>query len=158
MGDGISIQDGDFRILFQNQKHKDLVGDHKGELCYEAYSHGDHIRDDCPVARSYQDGGIHTVVHSTVTDKGMLYGEITASSVRDADNRIVAGIELVRNITDRKRTEEALKASEKKYRVLVDTALVGIYRTTMSGQLLYANEALARILEYDSPDQTETSR
>jgi len=154
MGDGISIQDADFRILFQNRKHKDLMGDHRGELCYEAYPpHGDHICDDCPVALSYQDGGIHTVERSTVTDKGMLFGEITASSVRDADGRIVAGIEIVRNITGRRQTEEALRESEKKYRALVDTALVGIYRTTVSGQFLYANEALARMFGYDSPDQ-----
>ena len=153
MGDGISIQDADYRILFQNQKHKDLVGDHLGELCYAAYEHGDHICDGCPVALSYQDGGIHTVERSAETDNGTLFVEITASSVRDADGRIVAGIELVRNITGRKRTEEALRASEKKYRDLVDTALVGIYRTTASGQFLFANEALARMFEYDSPEQ-----
>ncbi len=153
MGDAISIQDADFRILFQNQKHKDLVGDHEGELCYAAYQHGDHICEGCPVALSYRDGGIHTVERSAVTDKGTLFAEITASSVRDADGRIVAGIEIARNITGRKRTEEALRDSEKKYRDLVDTALVGIYRTTVSGEFLYANEALARMLGYDSPEQ-----
>ncbi len=153
MGDGISIQDADFRILFQNQKHRDLVGDHQGEFCYAAYQHGDQICDGCPVALSYRDGGVHTVERSAVTDNGTLFVEITASSVRDADGRIMAGIEIVRNITGRKRTEEALRDSEKKYRDLVDTALVGIYRTTVSGRFLYANEALARMFGYDSAEQ-----
>ena len=153
MGDGVSIQDADFRILFQNRKHKDLAGDHTGEHCYEAYQHGDHVCDGCPVALSYRDGGVHTVERSALTDKGMLYAETTASSVRDADGTIVAGIEIVRNITGRRRTEEALRDSEKKYRDLVDTALVGVYRTTLSGTFLYANEALARMFEYDSPEQ-----
>jgi hypothetical protein len=112
------------------------MGDHVGELCYAAYQHGDHVCGGCPVALSYRDGGIHTVERTAATANGTHFAEVTASSVRDADNRVVAGIELVRNITDRKRTEEALKASEKKYRALVDTALVGIYRTTMSGQFL----------------------
>ncbi len=149
MGDGISIQDADFRILFQNQIHRDLIGDHLGELCYAAYNHRDRVCDGCPVAMSYQDGGIHTVERLTPP----IHAEITASSVRDADGRIVAGIEMVRNITGRRRTEEALRESEKKYRDLVDTALVGVYRTTTAGLLLYANEALAHILEYDSPEQ-----
>ena len=153
MGDGISIQDADFRIQFQNRKHKDLMGDHQGEFCYEAYRHGDRICDGCPVALSYQDGGVHTVERSTATDNGTLFGEITASSVRDANGRIVAGIEMVRNITGRKRTEEALRESERKYRDLVDTSLVGVYRTTTAGQFLYANEALGRMFEYDSPEE-----
>jgi two-component system NtrC family sensor kinase len=153
MGDGISIQDADFRILFQNQKHRDLMGVHVGELCYAAYQHGDQVCGGCPVALSYRDGGIHTVERTAATANGTHFAEVTASSVRDADNRIVAGIEIVRNITDRKRTEAALRDSEKKYRDLVDTALVGIYRTTTSGQFLFANEALARMFEYDSPEQ-----
>ena len=153
MGDGISIQDADFRILFQNQQHRDLVGDHVGELCYAAYQHGDRVCGGCPVALAYQDGGVHTVERSATTANGTHFVEVTASSVRDADNRIVAGIEMVRNITDRKRIEAALRDSEKKYRDLVDTALVGVYRTSTSGQFLYANDALARMFEYDSPEQ-----
>jgi len=149
MGDGISIQDADFRVLYQNQIHRDLIGDHVGEFCYAAYNRRDRVCDGCPVALAYQDGGIHTVERSTPP----IHAEITASSVRDADNRIVAGIEMVRNITDRKRIEAALRDSEKKYRDLVDTALVGVYRTSRSGQFLYANDALARMFEYDSPEQ-----
>jgi PAS domain-containing protein len=149
MGDGISIQDADFRILFQNQKHKDLVGDHRGEFCYAAYQHGDRICEGCPVALSYRDGGIHTVERSAVTDNGTLFAEITASSVRDADGRIVAGIEIVRNITGRKRTEDALRDSEKKYRDLVDTALV-VYRTTVSGT--FTRIKRLHMLGYDSAE------
>ena len=47
------------------------------------------------------------------------------------------------------RTVELTK-SEKKYRDLVDNALVGIYKTNIRGDHLYGNEALARMLEFES--------
>ena len=37
MGDGVSIQDTDFKVLYQNQVHKDIIGEHTGEYCYKAY-------------------------------------------------------------------------------------------------------------------------
>ena len=46
MGEGISIQDRDFRVLYQNQHHKDIVGgDRAGENCYRAYQSRDQV---CP--------------------------------------------------------------------------------------------------------------
>lgn len=37
MGDAVSIQDRDFKVLYQNEVHKQLIGSHVGEFCYEAY-------------------------------------------------------------------------------------------------------------------------
>lgn len=49
--------------------------------------------------------------------------------------------------------ESALIESEKKYRELVDNALVGVFRTTLEGNLLYVNEELAKMFEFDSPEE-----
>ena len=43
-----------------------------------------------------------------------------------------------------------LARSEKKYRDLVDNALVGVYKTNLRGDHLYVNEAMTRILEFES--------
>jgi PAS domain S-box-containing protein len=56
------------------------------------------------------------------------------------------------DIDERKRAEEALQESEKKYRNLVNNALVGIYKTNLKGDLLYVNEALSKMLEFESPE------
>ena len=37
MGDGISIQDTSFKVLYQNEIHKGFVGEHIGEYCYKGY-------------------------------------------------------------------------------------------------------------------------
>jgi two-component system cell cycle sensor histidine kinase/response regulator CckA len=54
---------------------------------------------------------------------------------------------------EREQTEEAPRESERKYRDLVDNSIVGIYRTNSAGKILYVNEALARMLEFDSPEE-----
>jgi len=47
--------------------------------------------------------------------------------------------------------EEALERSEASYRRLVSAPQVGVLRSTMAGEILFANEAMARLLGLDSP-------
>jgi PAS domain S-box-containing protein len=109
IGDGISIQDTDYKIIYQNQTYKNLIGDHVGEYCYKAYEKRDTVCEECPVTMSFADEKIHTVERVGMTDKGAVHVEVTASPLRDAGGKIIAGIEVVRNITERKRMEESLR-------------------------------------------------
>ena len=70
------------------------------------------------------------------------------------DRQQIAGIRCTfQDIMDRNQAEEALRESEKKYRQLFETAMVGIYRTGIEdGKFLVANESLARMLGYESVD------
>lgn len=76
---------------------------------------------------------------------------VSARIVYD-ENQVPTGIEgILRNITERKRIELALKDSEQKYRDLVDNALVGVYRTNIAGDILFVNEALSKLAGFSSP-------
>lgn len=55
------------------------------------------------------------------------------------------------DITERKKTEEALLQSEEKYRSMFENAAEGIFQTTPEGRLLNANLALARMTGYQTP-------
>lgn len=58
-----------------------------------------------------------------------------------------------RDITARRRTEEALLESERKYRNLVANAPVGVYKTNVNGEFIFANDAIAKMLEFGSPEE-----
>ena len=65
-------------------------------------------------------------------------------------NPAVAGVLVnMRDVTDRVSMEEALRASEARYRSIVETALEGIWLLDSDGQSLFANESLAQILGRD---------
>ncbi len=74
-------------------------------------------------------------------------------SPRIKDGKFVATRAIFRDITERKLAGEALKKSEREYRDLVDSALVGVYRTNLRGDILFVNEALVRMFEFDSPEE-----
>lgn len=60
---------------------------------------------------------------------------------------------IVRDITDWKLTQDALYASEERYRHLFDNAPLGIYRSTPDGRILMANPALLKMLGFSDLDE-----
>jgi PAS domain S-box-containing protein len=60
---------------------------------------------------------------------------------------------LYQDVTERKRAERALHESEERYRLLFETNLAGVYRTTRGGRSLHCNQALANMLGYNSPQE-----
>ena len=65
-----------------------------------------------------------------------------------------AVLSVSRDISERKRAEEALRESEEKYRNIFNNALVGIFRTRISdGKVLECNERFARTYGYKTPEE-----
>jgi PAS domain S-box-containing protein len=148
VGDGISIQDTNYRVLYQNQLAKDMVGDHIGEYCYKAYQCEDQVCEGCHLAMSFMDGGIHKKEQYRITDAGILYYEIIASPLRDSTGKVVAGIEAVRDITQRKKMEEKLRESEERFRRIFEDGPLGMLIADPDYRVLKANKALCEMLGY----------
>ena len=104
VGDAITMQDLDMRILYQNRAHIELMGEHQGEYCYAAYQNQSAVCPGCHLAQSYLDGITRKTEKNSQSSHGLRVSEIISSPLRDASGRIVAGIESVRDITDRTRT------------------------------------------------------
>ncbi len=63
---------------------------------------------------------------------------------------------MVRDITDRKRTEESLRIAEENYRSIFENALEGIFQSSPEGHYIQVNPALAKIYGYKSADEMIT--
>lgn len=113
MGDGVSIQDKNYTVIFQNEVHKSFIGDHLGATCYQAFEHKDQVCSDCPVTLAMTDGKVHCAERSIATPAGPRHFEISASPLRDGTDAIVGGIEVVRDVTERKKAEEQLIHAQK---------------------------------------------
>ncbi len=62
-----------------------------------------------------------------------------------------------RDAAEKKKTEDALRESEEKYRTLFENAIEGICQSTPDGRFISLNPALARMFGYDSPEDVLAS-
>ena len=72
--------------------------------------------------------------------------------VRNEDGEVVGVLTIARDITERKRMEEALRESEKRYRSLFDTAPVGYHELDTEGRVTRVNETELELLGYTSDE------
>ena len=85
---------------------------------------------------------------------------------KDGDTRLLASVRsgpimledrlastgTIRDITEERRTQHALLSAERKFRAIFENAVIGMYQSTPTGQYLRANQALAEIFGYVSPE------
>ncbi len=72
---------------------------------------------------------------------------------RDPDGKPLRVIGTNMDITERKEAEEALRTSEQRYRKLFEATVAGAYVTRPDGTFLDFNDALMRMLGYDSREE-----
>jgi PAS domain S-box-containing protein/putative nucleotidyltransferase with HDIG domain len=82
-------------------------------------------------------------------DGTQIFASILASPII-VNNVQVAVYSIYRDITERKKAEEALRESEEAFRGIFENAPIGIYRTDPQGKILMANPTLVHLLGYSS--------
>jgi PAS domain S-box-containing protein len=68
---------------------------------------------------------------------------------RDTDGTVLGVLVFAQDITERKRTEEALRASEMRFRTIVESSPNGIVMVNEEGIILLVNKALAMLFGYE---------
>jgi PAS domain S-box-containing protein len=76
----------------------------------------------------------------------------SAAFIRGTDGKAVSVVVTLRDITDLKRAQDAMKASEKKYRELVECANSIIMRMRSDGTITFVNEFAQRFFGYSQEE------
>ncbi len=74
--------------------------------------------------------------------------ELALSMVKDAQEKPIGFRSISRDITERKKAEEVLRASEEKYRTIIETIQDGYLEMDLNGRYTFMNDVIGEHLEY----------
>jgi len=153
--DGIVFVDLEGHIEEMNQAYLDLVGYDRDEISTHTYQ---------DLTPERWRAGEAEIIETQVMQRGFSDeyekeyvrkdGSIAPISlrtilVRDLDGRPIRFMGIVRDITELKEKEEALRASEKRYRSLFDLSHDGVVFVGLDGPIEEANDAYLDMVGYD---------
>jgi PAS domain S-box-containing protein len=155
INDMICIVDAGYMILRVNNAFakslklppEEIIGKH----CYELIHETDQPHFMCPHKKTLETG--RSQVSEFFEENLNTWVEATTSPVLDADNRVVGSVHVIKNINERKKSEEALRAERETYMSLFNsvTDAIIVHRPKSDktpDKILEVNDACAAMLEY----------
>jgi two-component system, cell cycle sensor histidine kinase and response regulator CckA len=152
--DMIAVVDMEGKRLFNSLSYQTVLGYSPEELQASSAFEQIHPDDRERVKKATEDArlsGIGKTLEYRARHKNgtWLLLESTSSVIRNAKAEPEKLVIVNRNITERKRAEDALRRSEADFRSVVQDAPYGIYRASITGRFLQVNPALQHMLGYE---------
>jgi len=152
--DAITVTDLKGKIMMANQRNAELHGCKRVEElldldAFELIAPEDRQRAIARARKTLEVGSIRNVEYTMLKKDGTPFSaELNASVLLNTEGEPTGFIAVVRDVTERRHAEEALRESEERYRSLFNDVPVGLYRTTPDGRFLDANPVLVEMLGY----------
>lgn len=142
--------DTDLRVIWANKAMQAAFnlgpGQLNGKHCYEALHHRNRACRVCPAERTLMTHEPHEVIDLSSYEKNWV---LRSYPVRDDKGVLTGIVEIVTDITERRRAEEAMRLSEQKYRELFEHANDIIFILDFDGKILSCNAAAANTYGYE---------
>jgi len=153
--DQICYVDADLKIIWANKKLISelnvLLEDIIGQFCYKTLRGKDAPCAMCPSLKARETGRIEKYTMHFPDLEGKYFDSYSVPIISEKE-KIVGFIEVSRDITEQKKTDEALKQSEKRFRNIIDNAPFGYYRVGRDGLWQYVNREWERMHGYSGAD------
>lgn len=153
MGEGLSVTDADGNLTYANPALAALVG-HDPHVILERNLANYVVAEDLPqlqqAFKTRQQGERSSYELRLQHSNGQITSVLVSGVPRIWQGQYQGAIAVVTDLTERKRAEQALRESEARYRLLVDTSpyAIGIYQ---DDKIVFANHAAAQLLGADEP-------
>ncbi|MCX8153854.1 MAG: PAS domain S-box protein [Candidatus Bathyarchaeota archaeon] len=137
VGAGLGIISRDYRILWVNKYLRQYNPGCEGKICYSTFNHLTAVCPDCGVRKIFEEGVIldrHEYAFTGIDGKPK-WAELIATPIKDEKGNVIAALELVVDITEKKQLQSKLREYSEKLEHLV---------AARTGQL---REAQARLLK-----------
>ncbi|MGD0516048.1 MAG: ATP-binding protein [Thermoguttaceae bacterium] len=110
LADGITVQDKDFNIIYQNNVMQRTFGSHLGEKCHAIYEKRSIPCEGCGLAKAFQSGEPTFVLRTAFEADGTTsFWENACFPIFDKHHNIIAGVEVCRNVSTRVSLEQEVK-------------------------------------------------
>jgi PAS domain S-box-containing protein len=143
-------------IALNNQMRKwfPLIHTTAQTICYKAFNDPPRtsVCSYCPTQKTLSDGKVHQAVTSTPSGGKVRHFKIISSPLRNKGREVIAAIEMVEDITKKKRSEELLKKERKIFFSVLQKAPYGAVMIDKKGKYLYVNEEFSKITGYTLQD------
>ncbi|MCP3677924.1 MAG: PAS domain S-box protein [Deltaproteobacteria bacterium] len=157
IGAGLHLLDAETRVIWMNdisQKWFGPLEEIKGKTCCEIFPLKEPEKE-CAALFASRSGKVERTgpVAKTTTNDTIRHFQITTTPVKDGAGAIVQYVEIVQNITDRKKSEQALRQSEERYRAVVTQSGDAIFLVDIATRgIIEANQSMQHLLGYTSDE------
>jgi PAS domain S-box-containing protein len=161
IGIGVALINPEMKIVELNRQMRKWFPHVKIEqnpICYKSlyYLTGKTHCEHCPSIKTLQDGKVHETLIETVQNEEIKIYRIITSPMFNAEGEITAVIELVEDITERKKSEKAIQKTAERLKEAQSLAKMGSWELDIvKNKLEWSNETY-NIFEIDS-EQFEAS-
>jgi len=153
--DGISIVDQDLTIRRVNEVMRRWYAQNlplEGKKCYAVYHNAHAPCSPCPTRRSFQSGRMEHEEISWLAGPSAQRIELFTYPIKNEDGQVDYVTELVRDISDRKQAEEALRQSENHYRAIFETSGTAMFIIEEDTTISLANSNFEELSGYSGQE------